>query len=287
MKLLQFYNNSEVRLGVKTDSGIIDIAAANPSGGVPTTLSDAIRNEGALQKLTAFVDSLPESGAWIMDESTLNYAPCVANPEKIICIGLNYKKHAAETGNAIPKAPMIFAKYPNALNGANGKIAIPPNMGKTDYEAELGVVIGREARNVSLEDALNYVFGYCSANDVSGRDWQKRTSQFLLGKTADNFLPIGPYLVTADEVSDPQNLTIKTWVNGELRQNSNTSDMVFSVAESISYMSEHFTLKPGDVISTGTPEGVIQGMEGQPWLKAGDEVIVEIEGLGQCVTLFE
>jgi 2-keto-4-pentenoate hydratase/2-oxohepta-3-ene-1,7-dioic acid hydratase in catechol pathway len=108
-----------------------------------------------------------------------------------------------------------------------------------------------------------------------------------LGKTADNFLPIGPYLVTADEVSDPQNLTIKTWVNGELRQNSNTSDMVFSVAESISYMSEHFTLKPGDVISTGTPEGVIQGMEGQPWLKAGDEVIVEIEGLGQCVTLFE
>lgn len=287
MRLLQFYDHSEVRLGVKTDAGVIDVVDANPSQGIPTTLNDVIRKEGALQKLRDFVAGLPDSGDWLLDESTLEYAPCVANPEKIICIGLNYKKHAAETGSELPVAPMIFAKYPNALNGANGSIAIPPNLERTDYEAELGVIIGKEARNVSVEDALDYVLGYCSANDVSGRDWQRRTKQFLLGKTPDKFFPVGPYLVTADEVPDPQNLTIKSWHNGELRQNSNTSDMVFSVAESISYMSEHFTLKPGDIISTGTPEGVIAGMENPVWIKAGDEVIVEVGNLGKCVTRFE
>jgi 2-keto-4-pentenoate hydratase/2-oxohepta-3-ene-1,7-dioic acid hydratase in catechol pathway len=288
MKLLQFYDNSEVRFGVKHESAIIDIAAAaKGQEGIPTSLGAVIGDAEALGKLRAFVDGLPDTGDWLLDESLLKFAPCVAIPEKIICIGLNYKKHAAETGKAVPQSPMIFAKYANTLNSANATVSIPPNLEKTDYEAELAVVIGRTARNVSVEDALGYVLGYCTANDISGRDWQRRTQQFLLGKTPDNFLPIGPYLVTADEVSDPQNLSIKTWHNGELRQNSNTSDMVFSVAESISYLSEHFTLKPGDVISTGTPEGVIAGMENPVWIKAGDKVIVEVEGLGQCVTIFE
>jgi len=287
MKLLQFYANSEIRLGVKTDAGVIDVAAAKPAQGVPTSLSDVIRSDGALQKLQEFVASLPDSGDWLLDESTLEYAPSVASPEKIICIGLNYKKHAEETGSQLPVAPMIFAKFGNALTGANGTVTVPPNMEKTDYEAELAVVIGREARNVSVEDALDYVFGYCSANDISARDWQYRTKQFLLGKTPDKFFPIGPYLVTSDEVPNPQNLNIKTWHNGELRQNSNTADMVFSVAYSVSYLSEHFTLKPGDVISTGTPSGVINGMENPVWIKAGDEVITEVEGLGQCVARFE
>ncbi len=149
-----------------------------------------------------------------------------------------------------------------------------------DYEVELGVVIGTPARNVSEEDALDYVLGYVTSNDISVRDLQTRTSQWLLGKTLDNFLPVGPYLVTADEVGDPQHLGIKTWVNGEIRQDSSTGDMIFTVAQIISYISRYFTLEPGDLIVTGTPEGVAMGREDKPWLKPGDEVVVEVEKLG-------
>ncbi len=149
----------------------------------------------------------------------------------------------------------------------------------------MGVVIGQKASAVSVEEALEYVLGYCSANDLSARDLQMRTSQWLLGKTLDGFCPIGPYLVTRDEVPDPQQLELRTWVNGELRQNSSTADMIFSVAEIVSYASHHMTLDPGDVIITGTPEGVILGMpEPRAWLKPGDEVIVEVQGLGRLVT---
>ena len=150
-----------------------------------------------------------------------------------------------------------------------------------DYEVELAVVIGKEAKYVSEADALDYVLGYCNANDVSARELQMRTSQWLLGKTSDSFCPLGPYLVTADEVGDPQKLATRSWLNGELRQNSNTADMVFTVAQVVSYISQYMTLKPGDVILTGTPEGVILGMKEKVWMKAGDKVAVEVEKLGR------
>ena len=150
-----------------------------------------------------------------------------------------------------------------------------------DYEVELAVVMGETTKNVSAADALNTVFGYATANDLSARDLQNRTSQWLLGKTMDKFMPIGPYLVTADEVRDPQKLAIRTWLNGELRQNSNTDDMIFPVAELIAYISRHFTLEPGDVIITGTPEGVILGMAEKRWMVPGDVVEVEVDGLGK------
>ena len=155
-----------------------------------------------------------------------------------------------------------------------------------DYEVELGVVIGREARNVTEADALDYVFGYCTINDVSVRDLQMRSSQWLLGKTIDKGLPIGPYLVTADEVNDPHDLRLTTHVNGELRQDSNSNDLIFNINQIIADLSKFFTLKPGDAISTGTPSGVILGMKEPVWLKDGDEVTVEVEGLGRCTNVF-
>jgi 2-keto-4-pentenoate hydratase/2-oxohepta-3-ene-1,7-dioic acid hydratase in catechol pathway len=206
----------------------------------------------------------------------------VGTPEKIICIGLNYKRHARETGMAVPETPVLFSKFNNTLAATGEPIPLPDNAIQYDYEVELGVVIGKEARYVSVDEAPGYVFGYFTVNDMSVRDLQFRTSQWLLGKTPDKFFPTAPYLVTADEVGDPQNLGLSCWVNGELRQNSNTSDMIFSVAECISYISQYMTLKPGDVISTGTPEGVVLGMTEKNWLKPGDEVTVEVEGLGKC-----
>jgi 2-keto-4-pentenoate hydratase/2-oxohepta-3-ene-1,7-dioic acid hydratase in catechol pathway len=182
----------------------------------------------------------------------------------------------------IPEVPVLFSKFNNTLAGTGDPIPLPDNAVQYDYEVELGVVIGKEARSVSVDEALDYVFGYFSVNDMSVRDLQFRTSQWLLGKTPDKFFPTAPYLVTADEVGDPQNLRLFCWVNGELRQNSNTTDMIFSVAECISYISQYMTLKPGDVISTGTPEGVVMGMKEKKWLKPGDEVVVEVEGLGKC-----
>ena len=176
---------------------------------------------------------------------------------------------------------MLFSKFNNTIAACGEPIPLPAGTEQADYEVELAVVIGRRARYVSEADALDTVFGYCVANDLSARDLQTPTSQWLLGKTPDKFLPIGPYLVTADEVPDPQNLQLRCWVNGDLRQNSNTADMIFTIAQIISYISQYFTLETGDLISTGTPEGVILGMAEKNWLKPGDEVSLEIEGLGK------
>lgn len=202
-------------------------------------------------------------------------------PEKIICVGLNYRRHAAESGMAVPTTPVIFSKFANALAGAGEAIPLPAVATQYDYEVELAVVIGRRAANVSETKALEYVFGYCTANDLSARDLQMRTSQWLLGKTLDKFLPLGPRLVTADEVGDPQTLAVRCWVNGDLRQDSNTADMLFPVAHLVAYLSQHMTLQPGDIILTGTPEGVVLGRAQKDWLTPGDEVVVEVEKLGQ------
>ena len=282
MKLLTFHRNNVLQLGIRTEAGVIDVAQASEGhAGIPLTMDAAIRGGAeAVKTLQGLVEK--PAANWLLDEQDLRPGPCVGTPEKLICIGLNYKRHAQETGMAIPETPVLFSKFNNTLAATGEEILLPDNALQYDYEVELGVVIGKDARYVSVDEALDYVFGYFTVNDLSVRDLQFRTSQWLLGKTLDKFFPTAPYLVTADEVSDPQNLGLSCWVNGGLRQNSNTADMIFSVAECISYISQYMTLKPGDVISTGTPEGVVMGMKEKNWLKPGDEVVVEVEGLGKC-----
>ncbi len=202
--------------------------------------------------------------------------------KKIICVGLNYRKHAEETKAAIPEFPILFNKFHNTITAHGSEIAIPRTTTRLDYEAELVIVISKQAKYVPREEALNYVFGYCCVNDLSARDLQLRTPQWMLGKIGDGFSPIGPYLVTADEVGNPNELAIKARVNGELRQNSNTADMIFPCDEIVSYISQHLTLVPGDIILTGTPEGVVLGLpkEQRVYLQPGDVVTIEIEKLG-------
>lgn len=207
----------------------------------------------------------------------------VPRPEKIVCIGLNYRDHAIETGQALPEQPILFAKWANSVIGPGTAIEIPPETSQADYEAELGVVIGRRARNVSEGQALDHVAGYTCCNDVSARDLQMAVSQWTRGKAIDTFLPMGPVLVTVDEIPDPQQLAIRCLVNGEERQSSTTSQMIFGVAELVAYLSRTMTLEPGDVIATGTPPGVGMALDPPRWLKPGDEVTVEIEGIGALV----
>jgi len=205
----------------------------------------------------------------------------IVRPTKVLAIGLNYLDHIRETGAKRPERPVLFAKFPNTLNHPGSAIVMDPSLTeKGDYEAELAVIIGRRARRVSLEDALDHVFGYAVANDVSARDWQAADPQFDRSKSFDTFLPIGPWITTADEVPDPQALGIRTWVNGEVRQDSSTSEMVFGVAELIEFLSRGMTLEPGDVIVTGTPHGVGAAMSPPRFLVPGDSVRCEIDGLG-------
>ena len=282
MRLLTFHRNNILQLGIRTEDGVIDVAKASERhAGIPVTMEAAIRGGAEAMKALQGLLTQPEA-TWLLNGQDLQPGPCVGTPEKLICIGLNYKRHAQETGLPIPEVPVLFSKFNNTLAETGEPIPLPDNAVQYDYEVELGVVIGKEARYVSVDDALDYVFGYFTVNDMSVRDLQFRTSQWLLGKTPDKFFPTAPYLVTADEVGNPQYLGLSCWVNGELRQNSNTADMIFSVAECISYISQYMTLKPGDVISTGTPEGVVMGMKERNWLKPGDEVVVEVERLGKC-----
>ena len=282
MKLLTFHRKDILQLGIHTEAGIIDVAQASEGHeGIPVTMDAVIRGGAEAMKALQGLAKQPVAN-WLLNEQDLQLGPCVGTPEKLICIGLNYKRHARESGMPVPDVPVLFSKFNNTLAATGEPIPLPENAVQYDYEIEMGVVMGKEARYVSVEDALKYVFGYFTVNDMSVRDLQFRTSQWLLGKTPDKFFPTGPYLVTADQVGDPQNLGLYCWVNGELRQNSNTADMIFSVAETISYISQYMTLKPGDVISTGTPEGVVFGMKEKNWLKPGDEVVVEVDGLGKC-----
>ncbi len=205
----------------------------------------------------------------------------VPRPGKIICVGLNYRDHAKETGAAIPNEPILFSKFANSVVGPGADVVVPPEADELDYEAELAVVIGRRASRVATADALGHVAGYACANDVSARSLQFRSGQWLLGKAIDTFLPLGPWLVTADEVPDPQALGIRCLVNDELRQDSNTGEMVFGVAELIAYASRTITLEPGDLLVTGTPSGVGMATDPPRYLRDGDRIRVEIDGLGQ------
>jgi 2-keto-4-pentenoate hydratase/2-oxohepta-3-ene-1,7-dioic acid hydratase in catechol pathway len=217
--------------------------------------------------------------ALALEEASLH--PPIARPGKIIAIGLNYEDHAAETGAEIPEKPVVFAKYPNTIVGPGAPIRIPPITEQVDYEAELAVVIGSRAKNVPESEALDYVFGYTNANDVSARDLQfSEGGQWTRSKSIDTFCPIGPYVATREEVPDPQDLFIRAILNGETVQDGTTSKMIFSVAELVSFLSRGMTLEPGDVIITGTPPGVGMARDPQLWMKPGDEVSIEIEGLG-------
>jgi 2-keto-4-pentenoate hydratase/2-oxohepta-3-ene-1,7-dioic acid hydratase in catechol pathway len=206
----------------------------------------------------------------------------VPDPRKIVCIGLNYRDHAAESGVPVPTEPILFSKYPTTLIGHGGQIVLPSASHEVDYEAELVVVIGRKGRHISRERALECVGGYAVGHDVSARDWQlnKPGKQWMAGKTFDTFAPVGPELVTPEEVPDPQNLGIRLRLNGQTMQDSSTSQLVFGVAELIAYLSQIFTLEPGDMIFTGTPPGVGMARKPPVWLKPGDCVEVEIDRLG-------
>jgi 2-keto-4-pentenoate hydratase/2-oxohepta-3-ene-1,7-dioic acid hydratase in catechol pathway len=221
-------------------------------------------------------DSLPEIA------SPGRIGPCLSHVPNFFCIGLNYAQHAAETGAQPPAEPIIFSKATSALSGPNDPVVIPRGSEKTDWEVELGVVIGRAASYVSEDEALDYVAGYCTVNDVSERAFQiERGGQWMKGKSAPSFGPVGPWLVTADEVPDPQALRVELTLNGETVQDSDTSDMIFTVRQIVSYMSQFMQLMPGDIIATGTPQGVGMGMKPQRFLRPGDVMEIEVQGLGR------
>jgi 2-keto-4-pentenoate hydratase/2-oxohepta-3-ene-1,7-dioic acid hydratase in catechol pathway len=272
-------------LGLRTEKGILDVAAASHAlkEPAPATIDAVLKGEGDLAALKRLADKAKagaQAANFFVPEA--QFGPAVTNPEKIICIGLNYRKHAEETGQPVPKEPILFNKFNNALNSHAGTIAVSKEPAQQfDYEAELVIAMGRGGRNIKESDALQHVFGYATGNDFTARDLQRRSSQWMLGKSCDGFAVVGPWLVSADQV-DPNNLKIELKVNGQTRQSSNTGDMVFNCQKLIAYISKHMTLKPGDIIFTGTPEGVISGMpkDKQVWLKPGDKVETSIEKLG-------
>ncbi|KAA0547038.1 fumarylacetoacetate hydrolase family protein [Bacillus sp. BGMRC 2118] len=282
LKLLCFHSTSGVRLGVKTEFGVVDVSSVAEKEGlsVPATMAEVIASgQAAFHQLEQVVTKAET----FLDEADLTFAPVFQEPQKIICSGANYLAHVAEANLNIPEYPIYFPKYQNSLAAHNEVITPPTATKQVDYEVELVVVIGKQARNVSQEEALDYVFGYTTGNDLSARDLQFRGIQWLMGKAIDKFAPVGPYLVTADDIPNPQNLNLTTTVNGETRQSSNTSKMIFPIAEMISDLSKVMTLEPGDVLFTGTPEGVIAGMTEKNWLQPGDEIVCEVEGIGRLV----
>ncbi|WP_281888643.1 fumarylacetoacetate hydrolase family protein [Paenibacillus sp. YYML68] len=274
MKFVHIQHNGSVSCGIVGERGVLPLEAS---------LEDVISGAYAVSE-----EQLATEQGWIAEEQVV-FEPCVPRGSKIVCVGLNYRNHAKEAGLPVPEYPILFNKFSNGLVGHQGSVTLPAEAQNCDYEAELGVVIGKKAKNVGKEEALEYVFGYCNVNDLSARDLQNRTSQWMLGKVLDGFCPVGPYLVTADEVGDPNELDIKLFLNGEQRQSSNTRDMIFTVPEVISYISTFMTLEPGDIILTGTPEGVIAGypQDQRTWLKPGDVMTVEIEKLGSLTNVLK
>ncbi|MFC4668098.1 fumarylacetoacetate hydrolase family protein [Seohaeicola nanhaiensis] len=273
MKLVRYGEPGQEKPGLIDSAGTLRDLSAHVAD-----ITGAVLSDGALDKLRALDESsLPAVSG------TPRFGPCVGQIGKMCCIGLNYSDHAAETGSKIPEHPILFMKATSAIIGPNDTVVMPRGSKACDWEIELGVVIGTKAKYVKEEDALNHVAGYCIVNDVSERDFQnKLTGQWTKGKSCDTFGPTGPWLVTRDEIEDPQNLAMALDVNGERRQTGNTSTMIFSVRQIIAHLSSLFTLHPGDVIATGTPPGVGLGMKPQPvFLKAGDVMDVSIAGLGK------
>jgi len=285
MTLLNMRTAAGPRLGVNQPRGVLDVAAAAALYKLPAPVdTDDLLQHGKGGLLSRVVAAAAEGPARLyLQESAVLHAPLVTRPEKIIMMGFNYRRHAAETGTPIPANPILFNKFNNSLNHHGGTIALPSVAKHFDYEIELVVVFGRQCHNVSETEALDYVAGYCTGNDFSARDLQYLTTQFMIGKTFDGFAPLGPHLVTSDLVGDPNNLRLECRVNGEQRQDWNTSDMIFNCRQMISFASRMMTIRPGDILFTGTPHGVIFGKPKaeQVWLEAGDRVVCSVEKLGE------
>jgi 2-keto-4-pentenoate hydratase/2-oxohepta-3-ene-1,7-dioic acid hydratase in catechol pathway len=272
MKLLRFGPRGFEKPGIVDAVGNV----RDLSGVVPDIAGETLSNEKLAELAALDLSELP------LVEDVDRLGSCVSGTGKFICIGLNYADHAAESGMDVPPEPVIFMKATSAICGPNDPVIIPRNSEKTDWEVELGVVIGKRAKYVSEEDAMDYVAGYCVINDVSERTFQiEHAGQWTKGKSADNFGQIGPWLVTKDEVADPQNLKMWLTVNGVSRQDGSTKTMVYGVAHVVAYLSKFMSLHPGDVISTGTPPGVGMGLKPPTYLKPGDVVELGIEGLGE------
>jgi 2-keto-4-pentenoate hydratase/2-oxohepta-3-ene-1,7-dioic acid hydratase in catechol pathway len=281
MRLVTYLRKNEPRLGaIRADSHdslqLVDLRDLDSN--LPPTLKELLEaGQTALDRardVAAGGSAVPLAGVTLL--------PPVVNPQKIICVGLNYADHAAETGATVGDEPVIFNKFPTCLRGPEAPIELPPESSEVDYEAELVVVVGKRARRVSRDAARDHIAGYCCGHDVSARDWQKHKpgKQWLLGKSFDSFAPLGPWLVTQDEVADPGNLPIELRLNGQVMQSSNTRQLIFGIDYLVSYLSHVATLLPGDLIYTGTPPGVGTARKPPVYLKPGDVTEVTIKGLG-------
>jgi 2-keto-4-pentenoate hydratase/2-oxohepta-3-ene-1,7-dioic acid hydratase in catechol pathway len=274
MKLIRFGEPGREKPGVLLEDGKrIDVSAA------VADYDEAFFGGGGIDRLRDFLATGAAASPVVPAETRLG--PCVARPSKLICIGLNYAKHAAESNMAAPKEPVVFFKATSSIIGPNDTVIIPKNSRKSDWEVELAVVIGKRALYVSEADALDYVAGYCLHNDYSEREWQlERGGEWVKGKSCDTFAPLGPFLATRDEIPDPHQLRLWLTRNGVTRQNSNTSDLIFNIPTLVSYLSQFMSLLPGDVISTGTPEGVGHGCKPPEYMADGDVIELGVEGLG-------
>ena len=278
MRLATIHTWAGPRAAVEQSGAFVDVHATDVQ--VPPSVRQILEFGPDMLALAQQTATRPDAVKYEADKVKF-HAP-VHDPRKIICVGLNYKDHAAESGAPIPKEPILFSKYATALIGHNENIVLPPVIQEVDYEAELVIVVGKRGRNIPAAAAMDYVVGYTIGHDVSARDWQlkKDGKQWMVGKTFDTFAPAGPVLVTRDEAPDPHKLAIKLRLNGQTMQDSNTNQLIFGVPEIIAYLSQVFTLEPGDLIYTGTPPGVGFAKKPPVFLKAGDVVEVEIEGLG-------
>ena len=272
MKLLRVGNKGTEKPAVLDKNGKIrDI-----SSHIKDLNPDYLNFENILKLKNIVLEKLPEL------PNSNRVGSCIVNPGKFVAIGLNYSDHAAETGAKVPSEPIVFMKATSSINGPNDDIEISSNSKKMDWEVELGIVIGRDTKNISEKDAPNHILGYCLINDISEREWQiEKMGQWVKGKSHDTFGPIGPYLVTQDEISDINNLNMSLDVNGKRMQTGNTGTMIFNVFFIVSYLSKYMSLQPGDVITTGTPPGVGMGKKPQVFLKAGDKMRLSIEHLGE------
>ena len=278
MKLAQIEQGGQTVLCARTAEGL------SPLNGVGYhTMMDAIERIDELPRAL----EMAEAKETPLAPEDARFLPVVSRPGKIVCVGVNYGRHVKECGQSLPDAPVLFSKFATALSAHKDSVAIPRGVERLDYEAELVMVIGRRAHCVSADEAMDYVFGCTCGNDLSARDWQSRSSQWLAGKTPDGFAPVGPWITTIDAMHEIQDLEIACALNGQLRQYASTGDMIFSCAEIVSYVSSVMTLEPGDLIFTGTPDGVILGLpeEQRRWLKPGDVLEVSIENIGTLRTV--
>ena len=274
MRLISFTKNGGSAAGILKEGGIFPLADL----GFADALSFVAAGEQALAGAERIVGKL--SGKSLPPLSTVKLLAPILRPPKILCVGLNYRDHAIESQMEIPAVPTVFAKFSTALTGSGAPIVIPAATQKPDYEAELAVVIGRRGERIPRKNWQDYVFGYTILNDVSARDIQLATTQWTLGKSLSTFAPLGPHIVTRDEIPDPHVLDIRLSIAGEMLQHSNTREFIFGIPELIEYISRFVTLEPGDIISTGTPSGVGLGRKPPRWLRPGDEVVIEIDRIG-------